>query len=213
MRAGGAEFRRLLDRFLKRPATIVLEFWSRLRGTEAATLSWACLNAQSKPPPTAAAMTALMTALAKRRCDVAPSAPELKIETPQFRKPANTACNHCAAPAAASMNAPAGVQQFLCVAAVSELTDGLAPRPQRVLIMRKAPERTAARLSKRGLWRGAGDQPAADGSDPRRLADYIASLLAKNIPSSVGGITLNLLNDHVDPTIGLSALPPELVQL
>lgn len=158
-----------------------------------------------------------MTALAKRRCDSCTvCCTELKIETPQFRKQANTACQHlCATGCGIYETRPSVCQQFLCGWRLfAELTDDWRPDRSGVLVMRKAPAELPP------AWRSAdyGVELAITGGEVAvtrpGFADYAASLLAKNIPVFLSAASPStLLNEHVDCTIALPALRQKLVQL
>jgi hypothetical protein len=83
-----------------------------------------------------------MTILAKRRCDSCTiCCAELKIETPEFRKPANQTCKHlCATGCGIYESRPPACQEFLCGWRLfPELTDDWRPDLSGVLVMRKAP--------------------------------------------------------------------------
>ena len=158
-----------------------------------------------------------MTALTKRRCDAcAVCCTELKIETPEFRKPANTACKHlCAAGCGIYETRPPVCQQFLCGWRLfAELTDDWRPDRSGVLVMRKAPAELPPG------WRGAdyGVELAITGGAAAAarpgLAEYAAGLLARNIPVFLSAASPStLLNEHVDPDIPLPDLRRKLVQL
>lgn len=158
-----------------------------------------------------------MTTLSKRRCDACTvCCTELKIETPEFRKPANTACKHlCAAGCSIYETRPPVCQQFLCGWRLfAELADDWRPDLSGVLVMRKAPGELPP------AYRSAdyGVELAITGGEAAvaraGFADYAAGLLAKNIPVFLSAASPStLLNEHVDPTISLPALRQKLVQL
>ena len=158
-----------------------------------------------------------MTALAKRRCDTCTvCCTELKIETPQFRKAANTPCSHlCGAGCGIYETRPPVCQQFLCGWRLfAELTDDWRPDLSGVLVMRKAPSELPP------AWRNAdyGVELAITGGEAAvmraGLPDYIAGLLAKNIPVFLSAASPStLLNEHVDRAIRLPALRQKLLQL
>ncbi|HKX64459.1 MAG TPA: hypothetical protein VJM78_04060 [Rhizomicrobium sp.] len=158
-----------------------------------------------------------MTILAKRRCGTCTlCCTELKIETPQFRKPANTACKHlCGAGCGIYETRPPVCQQFLCGWRLfAELTDDWRPDLSGVLVMRKAPAELPP------AWRSAdyGVELAIIGGEVAvtraGFVDYVASLITKNVPVFLSAASPStLLNEHVDRAIGLPALRQKLVQL
>lgn len=158
-----------------------------------------------------------MTILAKRRCDSCTvCCTELKIETAEFRKPANTPCRHlCGTGCGIYETRPPVCQQFLCGWRLfPELTDDWRPDVSGVLVMRKAPGELPP------AWRNApyGVELAITGGEAAvtrpGFAEYAASLLAKNIPVFLSAASPStLLNEHVDSTIALPALRQKLVQL
>ena len=158
-----------------------------------------------------------MTTLSKRRCDTCTvCCTELKIETPEFRKPANTQCKHlCSAGCGIYETRPPVCQQFLCGWRLfAELTDDWRPDLSGVLVMRKAPGELPP------AWRSAdyGVELAITGGEAAvtraGFADYVAGLLARNIPVFLSAASPStLLNEHVDSTITLPALRQKLVQL
>ena len=158
-----------------------------------------------------------MTALDKRRCDSCTvCCTELKIETPQFRKPANTACRHlCATGCGIYENRPSVCRQFLCGWRLfAELTDDWRPDVSGVLVMRKAPGELPP------AWRSAdyGVELAITGGEAAvtrpGFAEFAASLLARNTPVFLSAASPStLLNEHVDCAIGLDGLRQKLVQL
>jgi hypothetical protein len=158
-----------------------------------------------------------MTALAKRRCDTCTvCCTELKIEAQEFRKPANTSCEHlCGAGCGIYATRPPVCQQFLCGWRLfAELTDDWRPDLSGVLVMRKAPGELppAYRAADYGVELAiTGGEAAVTRAG---LAEYAAGLLAKNIPVFLSAASPStLLNEHVDPAISLSALRQKLVQL
>ena len=158
-----------------------------------------------------------MTTLAKRRCDSCTvCCTELKIETAEFRKPANTPCPHlCATGCGIYETRPPVCQQFLCGWRLfPELTDDWRPDLSGVLVMRKAPAELPP------AWQGApyGVELTITGGEAavRRagVAEYAANLLAKNIPVFLSASSPStLLNEHVDRGAGLPALRQKLLQL
>ena len=158
-----------------------------------------------------------MTTLAKRRCDSCTvCCTELKIEAPQLRKAANTPCPHlCGTGCGIYETRPPVCQQFLCGWRLfAELTDDWRPDLSGVLVMRKAPGELPP------AWRNAdyGVELAITGGEAAvtrpGFADYVASLLAKNIPVFLSAASPStLLNEHVDSTIALPALRQKLMQL
>ena len=158
-----------------------------------------------------------MTTLAKRRCDTCTvCCTELKIETEEFRKPANTPCKHlCGAGCGIYETRPPVCQQFLCGWRLfAELTDDWRPDLSGVLVMRKAPGELppAYRAADYGVELAIiGGEAAVTRPG---LADYAAGLLARNIPVFLSAASPStLLNEHVDSTITLPALRQKLVQL
>lgn len=162
-------------------------------------------------------MTAPMTTLAQRRCDSCTvCCTELKIETPEFRKPANTACKHlCGTGCGIYETRPPVCQQFLCGWRLfPELTDDWRPDLSGVLVMRRAPAELPP------AWQNApyGVALSITGGEAAvtrpGLAEFAAGLLAKNIPVFVSAASPStLLNEHVDADIALPALRQKLVQL
>lgn len=158
-----------------------------------------------------------MTALAKRHCDSCTvCCTELKIETLEFRKAANTSCPHlCAAGCGIYETRPPVCQQFLCGWRLfAELTDDWRPDRGGVLVMRKAPGELPS------AYRAAdyGVELAIIGGEAAVIragfAEYAASLLARNIPVFLSAASPStLLNEHVEPTIGAAALRQKLLQL
>jgi hypothetical protein len=158
-----------------------------------------------------------MTALAKRICGPCTvCCTELKIETPEFRKAAGTACKHlCGTGCGIYETRPAVCQQFLCGWRLfPELTDDWRPDLSGVLVMRKAPAELPP------AWQSApyGVELAITGGEAAvtrpGFAEYAAGLLAKNIPVFLSASSpFTLLNEHVDPAAGLPALRQKLVQL
>jgi hypothetical protein len=158
-----------------------------------------------------------MTTLAKRRCDSCTvCCTELKIEAPQLRKAANTPCPHlCGTGCGIYETRPPVCQQFLCGWRLfAELTDDWRPDLSGVLVMRKAPGELPP------AWRAAdyGVELAITGGEAAvtraGFADYVASLLAKNIPVFLSAASPStLLNEHIDSTIALPALRQKLMQL
>ena len=158
-----------------------------------------------------------MTALSQRRCDSCTvCCTELQIETPELRKPAGTACKHlCATGCGIYETRPPVCQQFLCGWRLfAELTDDWRPDLSGVLVMRKAPAELPPN------WRSAdyGVELAIIGGEAAvkrdGLADYVAKLLARNIPVFLSAASPStLLNEHVDPAIALPDLRRKLAQL
>jgi hypothetical protein len=158
-----------------------------------------------------------MTILAKRRCDSCTvCCTELKIETPEFRKPANRTCKHlCATGCGIYESRPPVCQEFLCGWRLfPELTDEWRPDLSGVLVMRKAPPELPQ------AWQNAshGVELAIIGGEAAisrpGVAEYIASLLTKNIPVFLSAVSPStLLNEHMDQAISLPALRLKLVQL
>lgn len=158
-----------------------------------------------------------MTTLNKRRCDVCTvCCTELKIETQEFRKPANSLCPHLRGTGCGIYETrPPVCQQFLCGWRLfAELPDAWRPDLSGVLVMRKAPAELPP------AYRGAdyGVELAITGGEAAVMragfADYAASLLARNIPIFLSAASPStLLNEHVDPAISPSALRQKLVQL
>ena len=158
-----------------------------------------------------------MTTLSKRRCDTCTvCCTELKIETPEFRKPANTQCKHLrGAGCGIYETRPPVCQQFLCGWRLfAELTDDWRPDLSGVLVMRKAPDELPP------TWRSAdyGVELAITGGEAAvtraGFADYVAGLLARNIPVFLSAASPStLLNEHVDRAISLPDLRQKLVQL
>ncbi len=158
-----------------------------------------------------------MTALAKRRCDSCTvCCTELKIETPEFRKPANKTCKHlCTTGCGIYESRPAVCQEFLCGWRLfPDLTDDWRPDLSGVLVMRKVP----AELPHAWQKASYGVELAIIGGEKAvtrpGLAEYVAGLLAKNIPIFLSAASPStLLNEHVDPVISLPALRQKLIQL
>jgi hypothetical protein len=158
-----------------------------------------------------------MTTLSRRICGPCTvCCTELKIETPGFRKAANTPCNHlCGAGCGIYETRPSVCQQFLCGWRLfPELTDDWRPDLSGVLVMRKAPAELPP------AWQGApyGVELAIIGGEQAvtrpGFAEYATSLLAKNIPVFLSAASPStLLNEHVDPAAGLPALRQKLVRL
>jgi hypothetical protein len=158
-----------------------------------------------------------MTLLAKRACDACTvCCTELKIETPEFRKAASTACKHlCGTGCGIYETRPAVCQQFLCGWRLfPELTDDWRPDLSGILVMRKAPAELPP------AWQSApyGVELAIIGGEAAVMragvVEYAASLLAKNIPVFLSAASPStLLNEHVDAGPGLPALRQKLLQL
>jgi len=158
-----------------------------------------------------------MTSLAKRACGTCTvCCTELKIETPQFRKPASAPCQHlCGTGCGIYETRPPVCQQFLCGWRLfAELTDDWRPDRSGVLVMRKAPAELPP------AWQGApyGVELAIAGGEAAvtraGFAEYAAGLLAKNIPVFLSASSPStLLNEHVDQGAGLPALRQKLLQL
>ncbi|HWU55658.1 MAG TPA: hypothetical protein VN175_09165 [Rhizomicrobium sp.] len=158
-----------------------------------------------------------MTALANRACDACTvCCTELKIDTPQLRKPAGTPCRHlCAAGCGIYATRPLVCQQFLCGWRLfAELTDDWRPDRSGVLVMRKAP----AELPPGYQSAPYGVELAITGGEQAvtraGFAEYAASLLVKNVPVFLSASSPStLLNEHVEPDIGLPALRQKLLLL
>ncbi|MEO8301002.1 MAG: hypothetical protein ABI608_04365 [Rhizomicrobium sp.] len=158
-----------------------------------------------------------MTILARRRCDTCTvCCTELKIETPQLRKAANTSCPHlCATGCGIYETRPPVCQQFLCGWRLfAELPDDWRPDLSGVLVMRKAP----AELPPAYRSADYGVELAITGGEAAvtraGLAEYAAGLLARNIPVFLSAASPStLLNEHVEPAIDAAALRPKLLQL
>lgn len=158
-----------------------------------------------------------MTQLNKRVCGPCTvCCTALKIETPQLRKAADMPCKHlCGTGCGIYETRPPVCQQFLCGWRLfPELTDDWRPDLSGVLVMRKAPGELPP------AWQNApyGVELAIVGGEQAvtrpGFAEYAARLLAKNIPVLLSAASPStLLNEHVDPTIGLPALRQKLLQL
>jgi len=158
-----------------------------------------------------------MTTLAKRSCDACTvCCTELKIETPEFRKPAGTPCRHlCATGCSIYQARPPVCAQFLCGWRLfAELTDDWRPDRAGVLVMRKAPAELPPG------WQNApyGVELAIVGGEQAvtraGLAEYAASLMAKNIPVFLSAASPStLLNEHLEPGTDLPALRQKLIRL
>lgn len=157
-----------------------------------------------------------MTTLSKRACGPCTvCCTELKIETQEFRKAANTVCKHlCGAGCSIYEARPSVCQQFLCGWRLfPELTDDWRPDLSGVLVMRKAPAELPP------AWQSApyGVELAITGKEAVSrpgFAEYAASLLARNIPVFLSAASPStLLNEHVDGGAGLPALRQKLQQL
>jgi hypothetical protein len=158
-----------------------------------------------------------MTTLAKRVCGPCTvCCTELKIETPQLRKPANTPCKHLGGAGCGIYETrPPLCQQFLCGWRLfAELTDDWRPDVSGVLVMRRAPAELPP------AWQSApyGVELAIVGGEQAvtraGFAEYAARLLAKNIPVFLSAASPStLLNEHVDAAPGLPALRQKLLEL
>jgi hypothetical protein len=158
-----------------------------------------------------------MTVLTKRHCDACTvCCTELKIETPSFRKAAGTACNHLSAAGCGIYETrPPVCQQFLCGWRLfAELTDDWRPDISGVLMIRKAPGELPPAYQSASY----GVELAIIGGEAAAtrvgLAEYVAGLLARNIPVFLSAVSPStLLNEHIDPAISLPALRQKLAQL
>ena len=162
-------------------------------------------------------MTAPMANLNKRVCGPCTvCCTELKIETPQLRKAADTPCKHlCGTGCGIYETRPSVCQQFLCGWRLfPELNDDWRPDVSGVLVMRKAPGELPP------AWQSApyGVELAIVGGEEAvtrpGFAEYAAGLMAKKIPVFLSAASPStLLNEHVDGRSGQPALRQKLVQL
>jgi hypothetical protein len=158
-----------------------------------------------------------MTILAKRACGPCTlCCTHLKIDTPAFRKPAQTSCANLGGAGCGIYEArPPVCQQFLCGWRLfPELGDDWRPDLSGVLVMRKAPTELPP------AWRGApyGVELAITGGVAAvtrpGFAEQAASLLTKNIPVFLSAASPStLLNEHLDPATDLAGLRQKLLQL
>lgn len=158
-----------------------------------------------------------MTQLAKRVCGPCTvCCTVLKIETVELRKAAGTPCQHlCGTGCGIYETRPSVCQQFLCGWRLfPELKDDWRPDLSGVLVMRKAPAELPP------AWQSAplGVELAIVGGEQAvtrpGLAEYAASLLARNIPVFLSAASPStLLNEHVEAAVSLPALRQKLLQL
>jgi len=143
-----------------------------------------------------------MTALAKRQCGPCTvCCVELKIDTPELRKKARTACQHLSAAGCGIYAAhPPVCQQFLCGWRLfEEMSDDWRPDRSGILAMRKAPHELPV------AWQNApyGVHLVVLGGEAAvqrpAFAGYVTSLLARGIPVFLSAASpYILLNEHLE---------------
>lgn len=158
-----------------------------------------------------------MTALAKRQCGPCTvCCVELKIETPELRKKARTACSHLSTAGCGIYAArPPVCQQFLCGWRLfPEMGDDWRPDLSGILAMRKAPDELPV------AWRGApyGVHLVIIGGEAAvkrpAFAGYVAAALARGIPVFLSAASpYILLNDHIEADADPILLEERLAEL
>lgn len=143
-----------------------------------------------------------MTALDKRRCGPCKACCSvLKIDTPEFRKPAQTLCPHHTGRGCGIYEIRPGVcREFLCGWRLfAELDDSWRPDLSGVLILRKAPSELPP------AWRdgGYGVHLAITGGEDAvtrpGFAEYVAGLMKRGIAVYMSAASpATLVNEHMD---------------
>lgn len=158
-----------------------------------------------------------MTALNRRACGPCDlCCVELEIDVPELRKKARVSCQHLAAAGCGIYaSRPPVCQQFLCGWRLFEdLGDDWRPDLSGVLMMRKAPAELPA------AWAAApyGVHLAVIGGEEAVMrpafADYVARLLAQNIPVFLSAASpYILLNEHIEAGVAPAFLKTRLAEL
>jgi hypothetical protein len=158
-----------------------------------------------------------MTALAQRQCGPCTvCCVELKIDTPELRKKARTACPHLsAAGCGIYATRPPVCQQFLCGWRLfDDMGDDWRPDRSGILAMRKAPDELPM------AWRSApfGMHLVVIGGEAAikrpAFADYVAVALARGIPVFLSAASpYILLNDHIEADAQPAFLKERLAEL